>query len=46
MLVAGDRVPDANVWMTGVDGPIEVREAIAGDGTAMLCFYPFDWSPG
>ena len=46
MLAVGATVPDARVWASGVDGEIQLRDAIAGDGPALLCFYAFDWSPG
>lgn len=45
MLGAGDPVPDATVWTGPLDEPLALREAIAGPGRALLCFYPFDWSP-
>lgn len=45
MLGAGDRVPDANVWAAAGEGPLPLREALAGPGLALVCFYPFDWSP-
>lgn len=45
MLAAGDRIPDARVWTKPGADPVELREALAGDGLAFLCFYPFDWSP-
>jgi hypothetical protein len=25
--------------------PVGLRDAIAGDGLALLCFYLWDWSP-
>ena len=46
MLAPGDRVPDARVWKAPREGPTALRDAIAGDGLALLCFYFFDWSPG
>ena len=45
MLAPGDRVPQAIVWTGALDDPVQIAEAIAGDGFAFLCFYPFDWSP-
>ena len=46
MLGPGDRIPQAHVWAEVRAEPVELREALAGDGTSLLCFYPFDWSPG
>lgn len=45
MLGRGDRVPAARVWTGPFDEPLPLTEAIAGDGVALLCFYPFDFSP-
>lgn len=45
-LTAGDPIPDAALWAPGIDGPTQLRDAIAGVGPALLCFYAFDWSPG
>jgi peroxiredoxin len=45
MLAPGDRVPQAAVWTSALDDPAPIEAAIAGDGFAFLCFYPFDWSP-
>jgi peroxiredoxin len=45
MLQPGDRIPDAPVWTAPREGPTKLREALAGPGMALLCFYPFDWSP-
>jgi peroxiredoxin len=45
VLEAGDRIPEARVWAAPREEPVDLREAIAGDGLALLCFYPFDWSP-
>jgi len=46
MLEPGALVPDARVWAKPREEAIGLREAIAGEGTALLCFYVFDWSPG
>jgi peroxiredoxin len=46
MLGPGDRIPEARVWTEPRRAPIPLHEAIAGAGPALLCFYPFDWSPG
>jgi peroxiredoxin len=45
MLGPGDLVPNATVWTGALDEPQPIASAIAGDGLALLCFYPFDWSP-
>lgn len=45
MLTAGDRIPSAPVWRAPREEAVTLREALAGDGAALLCFYPFDWSP-
>jgi peroxiredoxin len=45
MLEAGDRVPDARVWTAPREEPVTLRDALAGEGSVLLCFYPFDWSP-
>ena len=44
MLEPGDTVPDARIWATPRDEPVQLPEAL-GDGLALLCFYLFDWSP-
>jgi hypothetical protein len=46
MLEPGDRIPDARVWVALREGPVALRDALAGDGPALLCFYYFDWSAG
>lgn len=46
MLEPGDRIPGARVWVVPGGEPVSLDEALAGDGLAFLCFYPFDWSPG
>jgi peroxiredoxin len=44
MLEPGDTVPDARIWATPRDEPVQLREAL-GEGLILLCFYLFDWSP-
>lgn len=46
VLGPGDRIPDARVWAAPLEAPVQLREAVAGDGFALLCFYLWDWSPG
>lgn len=46
MLEPGARVPEARVWVSPGDRSVDLRDAIAGPGRTLLCFYPFDWSPG
>jgi hypothetical protein len=42
MLVVGDRVPDATVWLSSRE---QARlDEIAADGPILLFFYLFDWS--
>jgi peroxiredoxin len=45
VLQPGDRIPEAQVWTAPREGPVELAEVLAGEGPALLCFYPFDWSP-
>lgn len=45
-LQAGERVPSARVWADTGGDAVQLCDALAGDGHALLCFYPFDWSPG
>jgi peroxiredoxin len=45
MLGPGDRIPTAQVWRAPREDPVDLAEALTGDGLALLCFYPFDWSP-
>ena len=45
MLEAGATVPHATVWTGALDDPVPIADAIDGDGLALVCFYPFDWSP-
>ena len=44
MLEPGDTVPNARIWATPRDEPVQLPEAL-GDGLVLLCFYLFDWSP-
>jgi peroxiredoxin len=46
MLEVGDRIPSAaTVWT--IDGEqTTLGDVLAGDRAVLLCFYPFDWSPG
>ena len=46
MLEPGATIPDAQVWLEPRAEAVALRDAIAGDGYAFLCFYVFDWSPG
>ena len=46
MLGPGDRIPSVHVWPAPREEPVELVDAIAGEGPALLCFYFFDWSPG
>jgi hypothetical protein len=46
VLGPGDRIPDARVWVELRGDPVALRDALAGDGPALLCFYYFDWSEG
>jgi hypothetical protein len=45
VLGAGDRVPAARVWAAPREDAVDLRDVIAGDGHALLCFYLWDWSP-
>jgi hypothetical protein len=46
VLAPGDRIPaEALVWQLPSAGPVQLAAAIACDRLALLCFYPFDWSP-
>ena len=40
------RSHSARVWTAPREDPVDLAEALAGDGLALLCFYVFDWSPG
>jgi hypothetical protein len=42
MLGAGDRIPDATVFL-GPNEPLTIRELVE-DGPKLLVFYLFDWS--
>jgi hypothetical protein len=46
MLEPGALVPDVLVWAAPREEPVPLLQALAGEGTALLCFYVFDWSPG
>jgi len=45
MLGPGYLIPPAHVWVAPREGPIRLRDALDGDGLALLCFYPWNWSP-
>lgn len=45
MLAAGDRIPRARVWTAPREDAVDLRDALAGEGLALLCFYLWDWSP-
>jgi hypothetical protein len=45
VLGPGDRIPDVSVWQDAGQEAAPLRDVLAGDGLALLCFYPFDWSP-
>ncbi len=38
-------MPKARVWLALRENSVELAEVLEGDGAALLCFYPFDWSP-
>jgi peroxiredoxin len=42
MLAAGDRIPDAQVWLAPRE-QVRLRE-LAAEGPILLLFYLFDWS--
>jgi hypothetical protein len=46
MLAQDARIPSARVWITPGEEGVELRDAIAGEGLVLLCFYVFDWSAG
>jgi hypothetical protein len=46
VLAPGDAVPDATVWTDPLEAPARLRDVLAGVRLPLLCFYPFDWSPG
>jgi hypothetical protein len=46
MLQPGDGVPRARVWVAPREGPVDLGKVLAGETPSLLCFYPFDWSPG
>ena len=45
MLAPGDRIPAARVWTAPREDGVDLGDALAGDGLALLCFYLWDWSP-
>jgi peroxiredoxin len=45
MLGAGAPVPSVRVWDAPGEEAADLRELV-GDGRTLVCFYPFDWSPG
>ncbi len=45
MLGAGSKIAATPVWLAPRQEPIGLVDALAGDGLALLCFYPWDWSP-
>jgi hypothetical protein len=46
MLGAGERIPlEARVWTSPTEEPVPLAAALAGDDHALVCFYPFDFSP-
>jgi hypothetical protein len=46
MLGPGHRVPEARVWLAPGEPSASLRELLAAEQRALLCFYPFDWSGG
>jgi peroxiredoxin len=42
VLEAGDRIPEATVWLAPQE-PVPLRE-LASEGPILLLFYLFDWS--
>jgi len=44
MLGPGDRIPDAEVWTSPREGPKRLGDVLR-DGSALVCFYLYDWSP-
>lgn len=46
MVSTGDSLPDARVWLVPGEPAVQLREALAGEGFALLCSYAFDWSGG
>jgi len=45
VLAPGATVPAARVWRAPGEESVDLLDAVAGAGHALLCFYPFDWSP-
>jgi hypothetical protein len=35
----------ARVWVTPGVEAVPIADALSGSGLALVCFYPFDWSP-
>jgi peroxiredoxin len=46
VLGPGDAIPTARVWAAPGEPAVTLVEAVEGAGDVLLCFYPFDWSPG
>jgi len=46
VLEPGDPIPQARIWTAPREDPLNLEDALAGEGLALLCFYVFDWSPG
>jgi peroxiredoxin len=42
MLVAGDRIPDAEVWLAPRES-LSLRDLVE-EGPVLMLFYLFDWS--
>jgi hypothetical protein len=38
-------MPAARVWAGPREEALQLVDALAGDGLALLCFYLWDWSP-
>jgi peroxiredoxin len=46
MLEPGAPLPDVMVWSAPAEPSVRLADALAGEGHALLCFYPFDFSSG
>ena len=46
MLEPGSPIPAARVWVAPREDAVQLRDAVAGEGFALLCFYFYDWSTG
>ena len=46
MLEPGATIPDVPVWPALGEEAVGLRQVLAGEGSALLCFYVFDWSGG